>query len=318
MKDRLEELIYRVREDESMELDENLAFDNPVYHETEGNAMDVFFQEVSGLSVSLKKLKETSDRIENKQEEILCSTTETDICKGKKELTNIKNLLIPNAKVIQSQLGRMKGSLGQDDKSWRAENRIRQSQFMVLTNRYKDIMTQHYINETKYVGKLKEQIMRQAELAGLNLHEEEINQLIGSPMAPQIVGHDLEILKAKHHLAMAQERHKQLVDLEAQIVELHSLFIQMDLLVSEQQDIINSIEYNVLNTIDYISQSNEQVKKALKYQRQSRTRRSIKLSSVCGLSIILIRHQIAGLGQTAALSSLSTSLKEIDGLFQLY
>ncbi|XP_053329916.1 syntaxin-1B-like [Spea bombifrons] len=270
MKDRLEELKYRVREDDSSEFDESLAFDNPVYHEAEDNEMNVFFKEVSGLSSSVKKLRQLSDSIEKKQEEVLCSTTETDIYEGKKELSRIKNLLTSDAKVIQSHLNRMKGALGQSDKSWKAEHRIRQSQFTVLSNRYREVMTQHYIKETKYVGKLKEQIMRQAELAGLNLPEEEINQLIGSPVAPQIVGHDLEILKAKHHLAMAQERHKQLLDLEAQITELHSLFLQMDMLVSEQQEIVNSIEYNVLNTMDYISQSNEQVKKALKYERQSR------------------------------------------------
>ncbi|XP_063289402.1 syntaxin-1A-like [Pelobates fuscus] len=270
MKDRLEELNNRVREDESLGFDENLAFDNPVYHESESNDMDLFFKEISGLSSSLKKLKEVSDRIEGQQEEVLCSTTEVSICEGKKELSKIKNIFTSDAKVIQFQLGKMKGGLTQDEKNWKAEHRIRQSQFTVLTNRYKEIMTQHYINETKYMERLKEQIMRQAELAGLNLPEEEVNRLIGSPMAPQIVGQDLEILKAKHHLAMAHERHKQLLDLEAQITELHSLFIQMDLLVCEQQDIINNIEYHVLNTTDYISQSSAQVKKALKYQKQSR------------------------------------------------
>ncbi|KAM8952620.1 syntaxin-1B-like [Pelodytes ibericus] len=283
MKDRLEELKYRVQEDGSSDLEENLGFDNPVYHQTENNDMDTFFQEVSGLSSSLKKLKQTSEMIEKKQGEVLCSTTEANICEGKKELSNMKNLLTSDAKVIQSQLSRMKGLLAQDDKGWRAEHRIRQSQFTVLTNRYREAMTQHYINETKYVGKLKEQVVRQAELAGLTLPEEEINQLIGSAMAPQIVGHDLEILKAKHHLALAQERHKQLRDLEAQIVELHSLFIQMDLLVSEQQDIINNIEYNVLNTMDYISQSNEQVKKAVKYNRQSRV--AAIISAFLGLCV---------------------------------
>ncbi|MEE6496484.1 hypothetical protein FKM82_002380 [Ascaphus truei] len=281
MKDRLEELKSRGNQGDSLEFDESFAFDNPVYQETENNNMDTFFKEVSDLSLALKKLRDLAEGIEKKQDEVLCSTTQTSICEGKKELSNMKSLLTSDAKVIQSQLSRMKGLLAQDSKSWMAEYRIRQSQFTVLTNRYREIMTQHYIKETKYVGQLKEQIVRQAELAGLNLPEDEINQLIGSPMAPQIVGHDLEILKAKQHFVMAQERHKQLLDLEVQITELHSIFLQLDVLVSEQQDIINNIEYNVLNTTDYISQSNEQVKKALKYERQSRI--AAAFSAILGL-----------------------------------
>ncbi|XP_072286734.1 syntaxin-3-like [Pyxicephalus adspersus] len=279
MKDRLEELRGRISQDDS--LDDSLAFDNPVFQDGEAIGMDLFFQEVAALSMALRGLRSKAEDIEKKQAEVLCSTTGAKISDGKKELGKMKEQLTSEAKIIQIQLKRIKTSLTTDAQTWLAEHRIRQGQFTVLTNRFREIMTQHYINETKYVGKLKEQIIRQAELAGLNLQEDEINQLIGSATAPQIVGHDLEILKAKQHLAMAQERHKQLLDLEVQITELHSLFLQLDLLVSEQQDLINSIEYNVINTMDYISQSKEQVKKALKYQRQSRLGAAI--SAILGL-----------------------------------
>ncbi|XP_068106164.1 syntaxin-3-like [Hyperolius riggenbachi] len=280
MKDRLEELKSRIDQNES-DFDDTYAFHNPAFQVSEPSNMDLFFQEVAVLSQALQNLREKVENIEKKQEEVLCSTTESKISQGKKELHHMKDLLTSDAKTIQSQLSQMKASLGQDNQTWMVENRIRHSQFTVLTGRYREIMTQHYIKETKYVGKLKEQIVRQAELAGLNLQEDEINEMIETATAPQIVGHGLEILKAKQHLAMAQERHKQLLDLEAQIVELHSLFIQMDLLVVEQQEIINNIEYNVINTMDYISQSNEQVKKALKYQKQSRVATAV--SAILGL-----------------------------------
>ncbi|XP_053555316.1 syntaxin-3-like [Bombina bombina] len=281
MKDRLDELKNRISQDDSLEFDEHFAFDNPAFQENEKNDMDSFFQEISALSLALRKLREMSETIENKQEEVLCSTSETSICEGKKKLSQMKNTLSSEAKVIQSQLTKMKESLDQDNRIWLAEHRIRQSQFTVLTNKYRDIVTQHYIKETKYMGKLKEKIKRQTELAGLNLQEEEIDQIIGSAMVPQIVGMDLEILKAKQNLAMAQERHKQLMDLEGQITELHTIFLQLEILVLEQQDIINNIEYNVLNAMDYISQSTAEVKKALKYEKQSRT--AAVISALLGL-----------------------------------
>ncbi|XP_018429473.1 PREDICTED: syntaxin-3-like [Nanorana parkeri] len=233
MKDRLEELQNRVSQDDSLDYDDTMAFDNPAFQDGEANEMDLFFQEVAALSLALQSLKKKAEDIEKKQAEVLCSTTGGNIADGKKELNKMKERLTSDTKIIQLQLNRIKASLTRDNQNWMAEHRIRQNQFTVLTNRFREIVTQHYINETKYVGKLKEQIVRQAELAGLDLPEDEIDRLIGSATAPQIVGHDLEILKAKQHLAMAQERHKQLLDLEAQITELHSLFVQLDLLVSE-------------------------------------------------------------------------------------
>ncbi|XP_010225097.1 PREDICTED: syntaxin-1A-like, partial [Tinamus guttatus] len=131
--------------------------------------------------------------------------------------------------------------------------RIRQNQLSLLVRRYRDILTRHYSKETLYVGKLKEQIARQAELAGVSLAEKDVEELVESPVAPRIVGHDLEVLKAKQHLAVAQVRHQQLLDLEAQITELHSLFLHLEVLVSEQHEMINNVEHYVLHTLDYVS-----------------------------------------------------------------
>ncbi|XP_074864181.1 syntaxin-1A-like [Carettochelys insculpta] len=282
MKDRLGELRSRVSENEdSLDIDDTLSFANPVFREEEANPMSKIFQEVSDLSLALNKLEELSERIDKKQQEVLCCTTEESIYEEKKELSNIKASFTSQAKVIQPQLNGIQDTLARDNKQRLAGYRIHQSQLSVLISRYQDIITHHYAKETEYVEKLKEQIMRQTELVGLSLCEEDINQLVESPVAPRIVGQDLEVLKAKQHLAMAQVRHQQLLDLEAQISELHSLFLHLEVLVAEQHEVCNSIEYNVLHTLDYVSQSNEEVKKALKYERQSRI--SAALSAVLGL-----------------------------------
>ncbi|CAM5140359.1 unnamed protein product [Eretmochelys imbricata] len=282
MKDRLEELRIRVNEDEdSLDIDDTLSFDNPVFKEDETNPISKIFQEVSDLSLGLSKLEELSESIHKKQQRVLCCTTEESVYEEKKELSNIKASFTSQAKVIQPQLYGIQDTLARDSKQWLAGYRIHQSQLSVLISRYRDIITHHYAKEMEYVEKLKEQIMRQTELAGLSLCEEDINHLVESPVAPQIVGQDLEVLKAKQHLAMAQVRHQQLLDLEVQISELHSLFLHLEVLVSEQHEVINNIEYNVLHTLDYVSQSNEEVKKALKYERQSRI--SAALSAVLGL-----------------------------------
>lgn len=282
MKDRLEELKNRVNEDgDYLGQDDTLSFDNPVFLEDENSPLSKAFQEISSFSLSLDKLEELSENIYQKQQEVLCCTTEESICTEKRGLAQMKDSFIAEAKIIQPRLSSIREALSRDGQQGLAVSRIRQSQVSVLLGRYRNIITRHYAKEIQYVERLKEQIRRQTQLAGLNLQEEDIEQLAEGPLAARIVGQDLEVLKAQQHLAMAQVRHRQLLDLEAQISALHSLFLHLEVLVAEQQETVNSIEHNVLQTLDYISQSNEEVKRALKYERQSRL--SAALSSVLGL-----------------------------------
>uniref|UniRef100_A0A1W7RCW0 Syntaxin 3 n=1 Tax=Agkistrodon contortrix contortrix TaxID=8713 RepID=A0A1W7RCW0_AGKCO len=282
MKDRLEELRRRTYENgDSLDLEETFFFDNPAFQEDESSPMSKVLQEISSLSLALNNLEQYSENIDKKQQQVLCCTTEESIGEEKKELSTMKDIFTREAKALQPRLNSLQETLVKDSTKSLAISRIRYSQFSVLVNRYREIITRHYTKEIHYVEKLKEQIQRQTELAGLHLQEEDIKQLVESQTMPRIVGRDLEVLKAKQHLAMAQVRHQQLLDLETQISELHSLFLHLEILVLEQQEVLDSIEYNILHTIDYISQSNEEVKKAIKYERHSRL--STILSALLGL-----------------------------------
>ncbi|XP_078066551.1 syntaxin-3-like [Mustelus asterias] len=268
MKDRLEEL-KKTAEESSVD---NVfsGIDNPVFEGSGFSKFDPFFNDVSAISSNLNKLVKLVYGIQKKQAKVLCGTANDSIYKEKKYLKDAKQEFTQEAKHIQSQLDGMKAELSQDNEQLSVEFRMRQCQFNALTARYQEILSSHYTKEIEYVGRLKQQITRQTQLAGLQLQDEDIDHLVENLTPPQIVGQDLEILKAKQHLALAHERHRQLLVLESQVAELQELFLHFELLVSEQQDVLNSIEYNVLRTADYISQSREYVKTAIKYQKKSR------------------------------------------------
>ncbi|XP_051877842.1 syntaxin-3-like [Pristis pectinata] len=285
MKDRLQELKKAAEDD----FTEGIVggIDNPTFAGTESNKLDGFFEDISAIFSNLNKLENLVHDIQKKQEEVLCGTANESIYNKKKTLKEAKCELIYEAKVIQSQLDRMKDVLFRKRREapFSVEYRIRQYQYNALVTRYQQILTSHYTKETEYVAKLKQQILRQTELAGLQLQDEDVDRFVENLSAPQIVGQDLEILKAKEHLALAQERHKQLLDLESQIAELHELFLHFEVLVTEQQEIVNSIEYNVHHTVDYITQSSDYVKKAIKYQKKSRV--SAAAAALLGLCVCI-------------------------------
>uniref|UniRef100_A0AAZ3PJN8 t-SNARE coiled-coil homology domain-containing protein n=1 Tax=Oncorhynchus tshawytscha TaxID=74940 RepID=A0AAZ3PJN8_ONCTS len=64
-------------------------------------------------------------------------------------------------------------------------------------------------------------------------------------------------------------RHKELVELEARLREVHDLFQQMAMLVEEQGTMLNNIEANVCGTDEYIGRVNVEMKRALQYKRKN-------------------------------------------------
>ncbi|KAL1766031.1 syntaxin-3-like [Sigmodon hispidus] len=282
MKDRLEELKNHVNlERVPSELDDTLMFDNHAFVKTETNPIEKFLQEVAELSLALAKLEGLSQLIDKKQQGILCCTTEESAFKEKNELNIIKASFASQAQLIQPQLITMQRELATDCKYWRAEHRIRQSQLSFLLSHFRDIISHHYACETQNMVRLKQKTRRQAELSGVKLQEEDLEKLVANPVPPQIVGCDLDVLKAKQSLALVEVRHQQLLDLEYEIGELHDIFFQVEMFIEEQQELLDSIEFNILHTQDYVEQSNETIKKALKYKRQSRF--LMVISAVAGL-----------------------------------
>ncbi|XP_048400910.1 syntaxin-1A-like [Stegostoma tigrinum] len=270
MKDRLDELMKVA---DGQNVNKVLGgIDNPLFEGAGFGKFDSFFNEVSAISSNLNKLEKLVCGIQRKQAKVLCGTESDSISKEKQSLMDAKRDFTHEAKNVQSQLDMMhfKFSQKMDTAQLSVEYRIHQCQFNALAARYRDILSLYYAKEIEYVGRLKQQIVRQTQLAGLQLQDEDIDRLMENTSAPQIVGQDLETLKAKQHLALAQQRQKQLLLLESQIAELHELFLQFEVLVTEQQEIVNSIEYNVMRTVDYTTQSRDNVKTAIKYQKKSR------------------------------------------------
>ncbi|XP_069752144.1 syntaxin-1A-like [Narcine bancroftii] len=284
MRDRLEEL-QRAAGDHFTESPAGIY--NPAFEGTELSRFHGCFEDVSAISSNLNKLENLVHYIQQKQAGVLCGTEKASIFNDKKTLKDSQSALTHEAKVIQSQLDQMRGVLycKKREAPFSVQHRIHQCQYNVLVNRYQQILTSHHTKEIEYVGKLRQQIVRQTQLAGLQLQDEDVDHFVQNLTSPQIVGHDLEFLKAKQHLVLAQERHQQLLDLETQIMDLHQLFLQFEVLVIEHQEIVNSIEYNVQHTVDYVTHSSGQVKKALKYQKKSRV--TATAAALLGLCICI-------------------------------
>ncbi|TRZ06856.1 hypothetical protein HGM15179_020252 [Zosterops borbonicus] len=213
------------------------------------------------------------------QQSVLCCTSGESIARHKSGLGEARAAFARQAAALQPRLGAV--AAGPGGGSGRAGPRVRQTQLWLLLRRYGAVLARHQARESRYRRRLKEQIQRQAELAGISLGSRDVDLLAESPQGPRIVGGDLEELRGRQQLGLAQARQRQLQELEAQMLELRGLFAQLEGLLAQQHGAADSVEQHVLRTLDYAAQTGGGVKRARKYQRPSRS--SALLAAALGL-----------------------------------
>lgn len=278
MRDRLAELQRRAAAEGDPQ-EGALCFDNPAFAGDDASPVSRVLREAAELWRALDGLEQLSDSIDRTQQTVLCCTSEESIAREKQWLGAARAAFARQAMALQPQLGALPAAA--EGGTGRAGPRVRQTQLWLLLRRYRAVLAHHYARESRYRQRLKEQIGRQAELAGIALGDEDLDRLAESPQAPRIVGRDLEELKAQQRLASAQARQRQLLDLETQMAELHGLFLQLEGLLAQQHGVADSVEHYVLRTLDYVAQTGGEVKKAFKCQRPSRL--SALLAAALGL-----------------------------------
>uniref|UniRef100_A0A668AB03 Syntaxin 11a n=1 Tax=Myripristis murdjan TaxID=586833 RepID=A0A668AB03_9TELE len=74
---------------------------------------------------------------------------------------------------------------------------------------------------------------------------------------------------ARSALTEIENRHKELLELEGRIKDIHDLFFHMAMLVEEQGCMLENIEANVCATQDYVVKSTAHIRKAVKYKKNN-------------------------------------------------
>ena len=67
-----------------------------------------------------------------------------------------------------------------------------------------------------------------------------------------------------------QSRHEDIVKLEESLKELRQLFLDMQALVEQQGEVLNEIENAVDSAVDHTTKGLDEMRKAVKYQKQAR------------------------------------------------
>lgn len=277
MKDRLQELKQKTKEIElSQESrvfpeaeDQGVLVQQAVIYEREPVA-ERHRHEIQKLQETINSFAEDVQRFGQQQKSLVASMRRFSLLK--RDSTIAKEI-----KLQAEHINRALGDLVKEVKKSEVENgpssvvtRILQSQYAAMFRHFQQSMFLYNETIASKQEKCKTFIVRQLEVAGREVSEEEVNDMFHHGKW-EVFNESLltETSITKAQLSEIEQRHKELVSLENQVKDLRDLFIQISLLVEEQGESINSIEVMVTSTKDYVINTKEKFGLAVKYKRRN-------------------------------------------------
>uniref|UniRef100_A0A8C6V3T6 Syntaxin 2 n=1 Tax=Neogobius melanostomus TaxID=47308 RepID=A0A8C6V3T6_9GOBI len=229
--------------------------------------MESFFRRVEEVRGLIDKISYQVDEVRKIHSTILSAPNPDD--RTKDQLASLTNDIKSNANVVRTKL---KSEL------YVLTNYISNMIHTVLSRKFVEVMTQYNETQVSFRERSKGRIQRQLEITGRVTTNEELEDMLESGN-PALFTSDI--------IMDSQITH------ETSIRELHTMFMDMAMLVETQGEMVNNIENNVANAAEYICRAKEETKKAVRYQKRSR-RKMIILAFVL-LIVIAIIALIVGL-----------------------
>lgn len=284
MKDRMEELRQRMKASDKMQ--DNNAFNKEedmdpssliglqaVIFEEEP-VLENFLKEAQNIRDSIEELNSEVNKFGQQQRNFMATIRRLSIMKKESSMTRDIKLLAEslNKKLdaLSKQAKRTEAELGPDN----ATSRIQKAQHAALFRQFQQVMRQHNDAILAKQDKCKQFIIRQLEVSGREVSEEEVDNMIEQgkwEIFNENILVDAKITRAQ--LSEIEQRHKELLNLESNMKDLRDLFLDVFMLVEEQGHQIENIQANVEKTQDYVSDSKEKFTTAARYKKKNPLRR---------------------------------------------
>nr|XP_020665938.1 syntaxin-19 [Pogona vitticeps]XP_020665945.1 syntaxin-19 [Pogona vitticeps] len=278
MKDRLQELKLRAKELQLLEensrvpgvvVEEQGEFEQTAVIFEKEPVTDRYLVEIQRLHNDINHLATNVQKFSQQQKSLIASMRRFSMLKKECSATREIKIQAEHINKCLDDLFKTTKKAEKQHGSSSAIGRVLSSQRAVLFHRFQNIMLLYNNAITAKQEKCKGFIMRQLEVAGREVSEEELNDMVQEGKW-EIFNENLltEVKITKAQLSEIEQRHRELVNLENQVKELKGLFGQISLLVEEQGEMINSIEMEVTNTQDYVQMSGEKFGLAAKYRKK--------------------------------------------------
>ncbi|KAM6286407.1 syntaxin-19 isoform 1-T1 [Spheniscus humboldti] len=277
MRDRLQELKLRAKElqiagenNGATVQEEQEEFEQQAIIYENEPITERHLHEIQKLQNEINNLVEEVHKFSQQQKSLVSSMRRFSVLKKESNIAKEIKIQAEHIRKCLDELSKTVKKAENEHGPSRATVRILSSQHAFLSQRYLNAMLSYNDAITAKQEKCRRFIARQLEVAGKEVSEEEVNDMLQQGKW-EIFNENLltEVKITKAQLSEIEQRHKELVNLENQIKDIKELFIQISLLVEEQGEMINNIEISMNNTQEYTQISKEKFGLAVKYRKRN-------------------------------------------------
>ncbi|XP_009272848.1 syntaxin-19 [Aptenodytes patagonicus] len=277
MRDRLQELKLRAKElqiagenNGATVQEEQEEFEQQAIIYENEPITERHLHEIQKLQNEINNLVEEVHKFSQQQKSLVSSMRRFSVLKKESNIAKEIKIQAEHIRKCLDELSKTVKKAENEHGPSRATVRILASQHAFLSQRYLNAMLSYNDAITAKQEKCRRFIARQLEVAGKEVSEEEVNDMLQQGKW-EIFNENLltEVKITKAQLSEIEQRHKELVNLENQIKDIKELFIQISLLVEEQGEMINNIEISMNNTQEYTQISTEKFGLAVKYRKRN-------------------------------------------------
>jgi len=263
--------------------------------EDEQDTLKEFFVQVEEIRGYIDIIQQKVQDVKKQHSDILSAPQADD--KTKEEMEQCMADIKSNANKVRRKLRLIDKNIEENSANTKpADLRIQKTQHSTLSRKFIAVMTEYNTTQNDYRDRCKARIQRQLEITGKQVDNEQLeNMLENSDGSPAIFtgGIIMDTVQTKQALNDIEARHNDIMKLETSIRELHDMFMDMAMMVEQQGEIIDRIEYNVEHSVDYVERAVSDTKKAVKYQSKAR-RKKICIIVCCLVLLIVIGSIVLG------------------------
>ncbi|EPB89820.1 hypothetical protein HMPREF1544_03341 [Mucor circinelloides 1006PhL] len=242
-----------------------------------------FFDQIDRLKYDIDAINTRVDQIGSLHNNALASFNEQQSKQTARELEKIKTETQQKNTMIKNQI--------QDFQIIQIHKCVGLRHTAALKKRFLDTIQRYQDVERNYQLKYRQRIERQIRIVKPDASQDEVDDIIDSDDTPQVFAQSLMNAsrqgQSKAVLSEVQTRHDDIKHIEKTIVELHQLFMDMQMMVEQQGEVLNTVEQNADDTVVQLKEGNSQLTRAIALAKSTRAKKWCCLFLCIGICVMI-------------------------------
>ncbi|CBJ27339.1 Soluble NSF Attachment Protein (SNAP) Receptor (SNARE) [Ectocarpus siliculosus] len=259
--------------------------------------MEGFFDKVNAVKKDIDAVKKACTDLDTLTQQATLTSSATVEADAKSQINttiaNTNNRVAHAKGLLQAMREETEAMKKDPSRAKPSEVRVRENLQNTLTRKFVDLAKDYQNRQNKYKTSVKKKAERQILAVKPSATEEELTTVFEQEDGVQRVmeaailqqGDPVEVT---HVLEEVKDTYHDVRRLEASILELHKMFMDLALLVDRQGEMLDQIEYQVKSASDYVKDANTDIAHAIDSSKKIRKRQCCMIIIVLVIIAIIV------------------------------